>query len=149
MILLGAQLVAAHDEDDLGGELGEEAGLLDGAVAAADDGDLLTAEEEAVAGGAGGEAVPQQARFSASRPSIRLCAPVDTMMASAVYSVSRTQTLNGRSVKSTAVTFSVRNWAPKRAACSRIRIIRSGPMMPSGKPGKFSTSVVSISWPPG
>jgi hypothetical protein len=28
-------------------------------------------------------------------------------------------------------------------------IISSGPMMPSGKPGKFSTSVVSISWPPG
>ena len=25
----------------------------------------------------------------------------------------------------------------------------SGPMMPSGKPGKFSTSVVSMSWPPG
>jgi len=25
----------------------------------------------------------------------------------------------------------------------------SGPMMPSGKPGKFSTSVVMVSWPPG
>ena len=25
----------------------------------------------------------------------------------------------------------------------------SGPWMPSGKPGKFSTSLVSISWPPG
>ena len=25
----------------------------------------------------------------------------------------------------------------------------SGPMIPSGKPGKFSTSVVSMSWPPG
>ena len=39
--------------------------------------------------------------------------------------------------------------APKRSACSRILVISSGPMMPSGKPGKFSTSVVSISWPPG
>ena len=71
------------------------------------------------------------------------------MTASAVYSSSRTHTLNGRSVKSTAVALAVRNWAPKRAACSRQRIISSGPMMPSGKPGKFSTSVVSISWPPG
>ena len=25
---------------------------------------------------------------------------------------------------------------------------QSGPMIPSGKPGKFSTSVVSVSWPP-
>ena len=58
-------------------------------------------------------------RFSASRPSIRLCAPVETMTASAVNSSSRTQTLNGRSLKSTAVTFSVRNSAPKRSACSR------------------------------
>ena len=30
----------------------------------------------------------------------------------------------------------------------RMRSIRSGPEMPSGKPGKFSTSVVVISWPP-
>ena len=27
-------------------------------------------------------------------------------------------------------------------------IMSSGPRMPSGKPGKFSTSVVSMSWPP-
>src|SRR5690606_15065465 len=37
---------------------------------------------------------------------------------------------------------------PKRWACWRIRVISSGPMMPSGKPGKFSTSVVSINCPP-
>ena len=35
--------------------------------------------------------------------------------------------------------------APNRSACSRIAAMRSGPMMPSGKPGKFSTAVVSIS----
>ena len=38
--------------------------------------------------------------------------------------------------------------APKRSACARISAIRSGPMMPSRKPGKFSTVVVIISWPP-
>ena len=56
-----AQLVAAVDQGHLGGELGEEDGLLDGGVAAADHGDLLAAEEEAVAGGAGGHAVAEQA----------------------------------------------------------------------------------------
>ena len=38
---------------------------------------------------------------------------------------------------------------PKRSAWARNPAISSGPMMPSGNPGKFSTSVVSISWPPG
>lgn len=32
--------------------------------------------------------------------------------------------------------------------CARIRSMRSGPVMPSGNPGKFSTSVVVISCPP-
>ena len=50
--LAGAQLVAAVHDGDRVGELGEEGGLLDGGVAAADDGDVLVAEEEAVAGGA-------------------------------------------------------------------------------------------------
>jgi hypothetical protein len=67
--LAGAQLVAAVDDRDLVGELGEERGLLDRRVAAADDGDLLSAEEEPVAGGAGRHAVADQ-RVSASRPSI-------------------------------------------------------------------------------
>ena len=38
--------------------------------------------------------------------------------------------------------------APKRSAWVRMLSISSGPMMPSGKPGKFSTSVVFISAPP-
>ena len=88
-------------------------------------------------------------RPSASSPSIRLWAPVETMTDSAVWQCSRTHTWNGRELKSTLVTFSVRNSAPKRTACSRIRCMSSGPMIPSGKPGKFSTSVVSINWPPG
>ena len=39
--------------------------------------------------------------------------------------------------------------APKRIAWSRIFSISSGPRMPSGKPGKFSTMVVRVSCPPG
>ena len=61
--LAGAQLVAAVDDRDLGGELGEEAGLLDRRVATADDRDVLIAEEEAVAGRAGGHAVADQTRL--------------------------------------------------------------------------------------
>ena len=56
-----AQLVAAVDHVDLRGELGEEGRLLHGRVAAADDGDLLLAEEESVAGRAVRHAVARQA----------------------------------------------------------------------------------------
>ena len=38
--------------------------------------------------------------------------------------------------------------APNRCACLRIRSIRSGPMIPSGKPGKLSTAVVRSTGPP-
>ncbi len=38
--------------------------------------------------------------------------------------------------------------APNRSAWARISSIRAGPMMPSRKPGKFSTSVVFIRAPP-
>ena len=46
----GAQLVAAVHQVDLVGETGEEGGLFEGGVAAADDRDLLLLEEGAVAG---------------------------------------------------------------------------------------------------
>ena len=58
--LAGPELVAAHDQGDLRGELGEERGLLDGRVAAADDRDLVVPEEEPVARGAGRHAVADQ-----------------------------------------------------------------------------------------
>ena len=38
---------------------------------------------------------------------------------------------------------------PNRSAWARNAAISSGPWMPSGKPGKFSTSEVSMSCPPG
>ena len=45
---------------DLGGEASEEQRLFHGGIAAADDGDLLARGEEAVAGGAGADAVADQ-----------------------------------------------------------------------------------------
>src|SRR5205807_228673 len=55
--LRSSQLVASVDHGDRVGELREEVGLFEGGVAAADDGDVLVAEEESVAGGAGRHAV--------------------------------------------------------------------------------------------
>ena len=56
----GAQGVAAVDDRDGLGEAGEEGGLLHRGVAAADDGDVLVLEEEAVTGGAPGDAAAGQ-----------------------------------------------------------------------------------------
>ena len=64
------------------------------------------------------------------------------------YSVSSVRTLIGWLQSSTAVTWLWISVAPNRSAWARISAIRSGPMMPSRYPGKFSTSVVSINWPP-
>ena len=63
-------------------------------------------------------------------------------------STSSTQTPKGRSEKSTRDTSAASKVAPKRSAWPRMCCISSGPVIPSGKPGKFSTSVVSISCPP-
>ena len=57
----GAQRVAAVHQVDLVGEPGEERGLFERGVAAADDRDLLLLEERAVAGGAPRDAVARQA----------------------------------------------------------------------------------------
>ena len=54
----------------------------------------------------------------------------------------------GSAVRSTSVTSSARSSAPNRSACLRMASIRSGPWIPPGKPGKFSTSVVFMSAPP-
>ena len=51
-------------------------------------------------------------------------------------------------VRSTASASSVISCAPNLSAWERIWPIRSGPITPSGNPGKFSTSVVFISAPP-
>ncbi len=79
---------------------------------------------------------------------MRAVAPVVMIIASPRYSVLPTQTPNGDVERSTRSASAVMNSAPKRSACSRNFIISSGPRMPSGNPGKFSTSVVSMSCPP-
>src|ERR1700742_899022 len=55
-----AEVFAAVDDRDLGGEAGEEESFLHGGVAAADDSDFHAAGEEAVAGGAGADAVADE-----------------------------------------------------------------------------------------
>src|SRR3954453_23125036 len=69
--------------------------------------------------------------------------------ARARYSSSSAQAKNGRTEKSTLLAFTVTYSAPKRAACSLKIVINSGPCTPSTTPGKCSTSVVNMSWPPG
>ena len=71
------------------------------------------------------------------------------MTALAVTSRSSIQSWNGRFERSTRVTSPVSNRVPNRSACFFIRSISSGPRIASGKPGKFSTSVVMVSCPPG
>jgi hypothetical protein len=74
--------------------------------------------------------------------------PVARMTAFARYAVLPTQTVFTSPVSSTEVASSVSNSAPKCSACLRMLSMRSGPMTASGKPGKFSTSVVVINAPP-
>ncbi len=57
----GSQLVTAVHHGHLGGEAGEEDGLFEGGVAPAGHGDVLLAEEEPVAGGAGRDPVAEEA----------------------------------------------------------------------------------------
>ena len=58
--LRGAELLAAVHQGDLAAEARQEVGLFHGGIAAADHHDLLAAIEEAVAGGAGADAVADQ-----------------------------------------------------------------------------------------
>ena len=62
--------IATVDQGDLGGEFREERGLFDGGIAPADDADLFSSIEVAVAGGARADAVAAERAFSAE-PSSR------------------------------------------------------------------------------
>src|SRR4051794_32461213 len=55
--LLGAEMIAAVNDGDVSGEIGEEERFLYCGVAAANDNDLLAAIEEAVASRAGRDAI--------------------------------------------------------------------------------------------
>ena len=70
--LLGAEHAAAMHEDHLAGDVGEIQRLLDRRVAAADHDHFLAAVEEAVAGGAGRDAIALEA---VARTAARASAP--------------------------------------------------------------------------
>ncbi len=86
---------------------------------------------------------------SFGRPSLRCWEPVVTMTALAWWTVPAVSvTVLISPVRSTLTTSSGISSAPKRSAWARMLSMSSGPMIPSWKPGKFSTSVVFISAPP-
>ena len=88
-------------------------------------------------------------RFSPGRPSSRYREPVATMTVRArCVPPSPSVTVLTVPVSSTSTASSATSSAPNRLACSCRLSISSGPVMPAGKPGKFSTSVVVISAPP-
>jgi hypothetical protein len=75
-------------------------------------------------------------RFSFGSPISRYTDPVARITARAWWVLPRpVTTVFTVPVRSTLMTSSVTSSAPKRSACARIDSIRSGPMMPSRKPG--------------
>ncbi len=93
---------------------------------------------------------PRPERASSfGRPSLRCCEPVATMTALARWTVPAVSvTVLISPARSTATMSSGTSSAPKRSDWARMLSMSSGPMMPSWKPGKFSTSVVFMSAPP-
>ncbi len=86
---------------------------------------------------------------SDGRLSQRALAP-EAMMSVRVWMVSWPRlSSKGRFVRSMELRWAMRSSAPKRTACFFMFSMRSGPWMPSGQPGKFSTRVVMESCPPG
>ena len=82
---------------------------------------------------------------SDSRPSQRADAPeAITNVRDSIHWPS-TDTRKGRAERSVSITAPSTYSAPKFSACFFMFSTRSGPLMPSGKPGKFSTIVVSES----
>jgi hypothetical protein len=141
----GAELLAAVHDGDLRGELRQERRLLHRGVAAADDDDVAVAEEEAVAGRAGGHARAPQLVLAGDVEPARLRTGRDDQRARAQLDARRRLERERDAPSSARTTSSVMKVVPKRSAWARICEMSSGPMMPSAKPGKFSTSVVSVS----
>nr|GMD58240.1 Uncharacterised protein [Ipomoea batatas] len=83
-----------------------------------------------------------QKSFSPGNSRRLATAPVATMTESARAIVASENTLKGLAEKSTLETVSVKILVPNRIDCLRKRSVSSRPSIPSGNPGKFSTSVV-------
>ena len=125
---LGAQAVAAMDQRHLGGEVGEVERLLDGGVAAADDHDLLAAEEEAVAGGAGRDAEALELLARRQAEPLRLGAGGDDQRIAAYRSRrNRPSSRNGRCARSTLTMWSEIIVVPTCSACGASAPSARGP----------------------
>ena len=103
-------------------------------VAAADDGDVVTAEEEPVARRAGRDAVADQPPLGLEAEHQRAGARA-TMTASASCSVSRDPDLERSVERSTLVTFSVMNSAPNRCGLFAEPLHQLGTHDALGEPG--------------
>ena len=96
------------------------------------------------------EDTPRPINFcSLGNPSHVVWAPVAIITDLALYSLFPTHAENSPTfLKATFSTSSSTIFAPNLSACLRILSMSFGPMIPSGNPGKFSTSVVNINCPP-
>ena len=127
--------VAPMEQVDLRREPGQVGRLLERRVATADDGDLAVAEEEPVARRAGRHAAPAEARLAVEPEPQRRRAGGDDHRLAAVLGAARPdperprrRSRRGRCRRRSGASRSAR---PGRGTCA----IRSGPWMPSGKPG--------------
>jgi len=136
-----------HERDALA-EPGEERGLLDRGVAAATT--MISWSRKKNPSQVAHQETPRpDIRFSSSRPSSRYADPVARMTERAwnvsppsVWIVFTSPSRSSTEASSHSTS------APNFSACFCRPSISSGPWTPSGKPGKFSTSVVFIRAPP-
>ena len=128
------ELVAPVEEVDLRREAGQVGRLLEGRVAAADDGDLLVPEEEAVAGGAGGDAAPAQARLALEPEPDGRGAGGDDDRSAAISDAARPQPERPRG-EVDAVDVDVDDVRPEALGLLAEAAISSGPGCPPGSPG--------------
>src|SRR5699024_4328372 len=144
----GPQFVSADHDCHPDSKAGYEQGFFHGGVAATDHHDVLVAEEEAVAGRAPRDAMTGQPGFLGQTQLLIFGSGGDDDRGSPISAPPWVVTCLRSPSRSRLLASSYSMMAPKSAACLARAIIRSGPWMPPGNPGKFSTSVVVMSAPP-
>ena len=133
---LGAQMIAAMNQRDLGGEIGQEQRLLDRGIAAADHQHFLVAIEKAVAGGAGGDAIAAEFLLARQIEPARLGAGRENH-AHRRDRCRRNRIRGGTAAASDRrlLTWSATSLVPTWAACFCICSMSQGPWITSAKPG--------------
>ena len=119
--LLRAQLVAPVDERDVRGDVRQVQRFFDRGVAAADDGDVLVAEEEPVAGGAGRDALAAEGLLGRQAEVLGRGAGGDDQRIAGVARRSRRPARTGRCSRSTVWMWSLTISVSKRSAWRRMR----------------------------